>query len=83
MDRDLINQKSHILADVSHEKARHGQGIRVHYRGEHIGYLKENGGPSGGYCCFDTGHGYLDRSGPSTVKATLKLVEWHQNQQSQ
>ena len=83
MDRDLLKQKSHILADVSHEKARHGQGIRVHYRGEHIGYLKENSGPSGGYCCFDTGHGYLDRSGPTTVKATLKLVEWHQNQQSQ
>jgi hypothetical protein len=82
MDRDLLKQKSHILADVSHEKARHGQGLRVHYRGEHIGYLKESEGPAGGYCCFDTGHVYLNLYSRTIEKATLMLVEWHQDQQS-
>jgi hypothetical protein len=83
MDRKLLEQKSDILADVSHKKPRYGKGLRVEYCGDHIGYIKENEGASGGWGCFDDGGVYLDLYATTTVKATLKLVEWHQNQQSQ
>jgi hypothetical protein len=82
MDRDLLKRRTYILANTSYVKARYGQGTRVHYHGKHIGYLKENSGASGGHCCFDTGHVYLNLYSQTIEKATLKLVEWHQNQQS-